>query len=202
MPAAPIPDRLSLRSLREAAAGCEACALHRCASRVVFGEGLKRSTTMLVGETPGDREDLAGHVFVGPAGHLLDRALRTAGLDRSELYLTNAVKHFRFRRRGKRRIHQTPTAEHVNACRPWLEAEITVVRPRVLVLMGAVAAHSLLGSQVRVTVDRGRLMESHIAERVFVTVHPSSILRIEGSRDRRTAFDAFVSDLRVAVGDA
>jgi uracil-DNA glycosylase len=156
---------------------------------------------MLVGETPGDREDLAGHVFVGPAGHLLDRALDAAGLERGELYLTNAVKHFRFRERGKRRIHQTPTAEHVNACRPWLEAEIAVVKPRVLVLMGAVAAHSLLGSKVRVTVDRGQ-MDSDIAERVFVTVHPSSIVRIEDSAERRAAFDVFVSDLRTAVGDA
>ncbi len=202
MPAAPIPDRLSLRSLRDAAVGCRACDLHRCATRVVFGEGLKRSPTMLVGETPGDREDLAGHVFVGPAGHLLDRALETAGLDRGELYLTNAVKHFRFRPRGKRRIHQTPTAEQVNACRPWLEAEIAVVKPRVLVLMGAVAARSLLGSKVRVTADRGRRLDSEIAERVFVTVHPSSIVRIENGRTRRTAFDAFVSDLRTAVGDA
>jgi uracil-DNA glycosylase len=148
---------------------------------------------MFVGEQPGDREDIEGHPFVGPAGLLLDRALERAGIERNDVYITNVVKHFRFRARGKRRIHQRPGREHVQACRPWLDAELSIVKPRVLVCLGAVAAQGLLGNKVRVTKDRGQRIESELAEFVTVTVHPSSILRAEDRRE--SEFEAFVSDL-------
>jgi uracil-DNA glycosylase len=189
-----IPERPTLKSLREAAAGCTACPLHETGTQTVFGEGLKRARLMLVGEQPGDREDIEGHPFVGPAGALLDRALERAGIERADVYVTNVVKHFRFRARGKRRIHQRPGREHVQACRPWLDAELSIVKPRVLVCLGAVAAQGLLGSQVRVTQDRGEPIESELADFVTVTVHPSSILRA-GDR-RETEFEAFVRDLK------
>jgi DNA polymerase len=150
---------------------------------------------MLVGEQPGDREDRDGVPFTGPAGGVLDRALADAGIDRDTVYVTNAVKHFRFEERGKRRIHQRPDARHVAACRPWLEAELAVVRPDVLVCLGAVAAQALLGRQVRVTRDRGRPLESELAPTAMVTVHPSSILRARSDDERRTAYGAFVGDL-------
>jgi uracil-DNA glycosylase family protein len=188
-----IPARPTIPKLREAAQGCRACELYKGATQAVLGEGPAKARAMFVGEQPGDREDIEGHPFVGPAGLLLDRALERAGIERSDVYITNVVKHFRFRARGKRRIHQRPGREHVQACRPWLDAELSIVKPRVLVCLGAVAAQGLLGSKVRVTKDRGRRIESELAEFVTVTVHPSSILRAE---DRREAeFEAFVNDL-------
>ena len=152
---------------------------------------------MFVGEQPGDREDREGHPFVGPAGRVLDRALEAAGIDRRLAYVTNAVKHFRYEQRGKRRIHQRPGAEHIRACRPWLDAELEVVRPRVLVCLGAVAAQALLGSKVKVTKDRGKPLESDLAPVVLVTIHPSAILRERDEPAREEAFAAFVADLRV-----
>jgi len=195
VPEPPVPERPTLPKLREAVQGCRACELWQGTTQAVLGEGPQKAVVMLVGEQPGDREDREGHPFVGPAGGLLDRALEEAGIDRSQAYVTNVVKHFHFRERGKRRIHQRPEAEHIRACRPWLDAELAVVKPRVLVCLGAVAAQALLGRGVRVTKDRGALLESELAERVFVTVHPSSILRAQ-DEDRKQAYADFVRDLR------
>jgi len=198
-PSAPVPDRPTLPKLRDAVQECRACDLWAGATQAVFGEGPASARVVFVGEQPGDREDLQGAVFVGPAGHLLDRALADAGIAREQVYLTNAVKHFRYRQRGKRRIHQRPDAVQVSACRPWLAAELEVVRPRALVCMGAVAAQALLGSKVRVTRDRGQPLDSDLADDVSVTVHPSSILRAPDDAARRKAYDDFVADLaRVA----
>jgi DNA polymerase len=184
----------SLTKLREEVQQCRACELYKGATQAVLGEGPVRARAMLVGEQPGDREDLEGHPFVGPAGALLDRALGDAGISRDAVYITNVVKHFRFRARGKRRIHQRPDREHVEACRPWLDAELALVKPAVLVCLGAVAAQGLLGSKVRVTRDRGVPIESELADWVTVTVHPSSILR--AGEQRHEAYEAFVHDLR------
>jgi len=189
-----VPPRPTLPKLREAVQTCTACELYRDATQAVLGEGPAKARAMLVGEQPGDREDIEGQPFVGPAGALLDRALRDAGIERNDVYITNAVKHFRFRARGKRRIHQRPDREHVQACRPWLDAELAVVKPDVLVCLGAVAAQSLLGNHVRVTKDRGRPIDSDLAGFVTVTVHPSSILR--AGDEREAAFDEFVRDLK------
>ena len=194
-----LPPRLSLKGLREAAAGCRGCELYKDANQTVFGEGKKSSRMMLVGETPGDVEDREGHVFVGPAGHELDRALEKLGIERSDVYLTNAVKHFRFEERGKRRIHQTPTARQITACRPWVRAELRVVKPEALVVMGAVAARTLLGNAFKVTEQRGRVPDSDLAPIVVATVHPSVILRAPDARARRREREAFVNDLRVAL---
>ena len=194
-----LPDRESLKALREAAASCRGCDLHEHATQTVFGEGRKSSPLMLVGETPGDREDRDGHPFVGPAGRELDRALERVGVRRRDAYVTNAVKHFRFQERGKRRIHQRPEARHVKACRPWLEAELRQVRPEALVVMGAVAAQSLLGAAFRVTQHRGELLDSDLAPIVVATIHPSAILRERTDEDRIRQREAFTSDLRVAV---
>jgi len=194
-----LPPRLSLKGLREAAAGCRGCELYKDANQTVFGEGKKSSRMMLVGETPGDVEDREGHVFVGPAGQELDRALDKLGIDRSDVYLTNAVKHFRFEERGKRRIHQTPTARQITACRPWVRAELRVVKPEALVVMGAVAARTLLGNAFKVTEQRGRVPDSDLAPIVVATVHPSVILRAPDARARRREREAFVNDLRVAL---
>jgi DNA polymerase len=188
-----------LDTLREEVRHCTACELYKGATQAVFGEGLVKSEAMFVGEQPGDREDVEGHPFVGPAGRVLDRAFEAAGIDRGAAYVTNAVKHFRYEQRGKRRIHQRPTAEHIKACRPWLDAELAVIEPRVLVLLGAVAAQALLGSQVRVTKDRGRPLESDLAPVVLVTIHPSAVLRERGEPARTAAFDAFVADLKVVA---
>lgn len=204
-PPPPIPARPTLARLRAAAPSCRACELWSGATQVVFGAGAADARAMLVGEQPGDREDVEGEPFVGPAGQLLDRALEEAGIDRAAVYLTNAVKHFRYKARGKRRIHQRPEAVHVAACRPWVEAEIAVVRPAVLVCMGAVAAQALVGRDVRVTRDRGLRIESPLAPYVTVTVHPSSILRAPDEAARREGYEAFVRDLRVvreAIGAA
>jgi uracil-DNA glycosylase family protein len=194
-----LPARESLKALREAAAGCRGCDLYEDATQTVFGEGRKSARLVLVGETPGDREDLAGHPFVGPAGRELDKALERAGVDRREAYVTNAVKHFRFQERGKRRIHQRPDGRHIKACRPWLEAELRQVRPEALVVMGAVAAQSLLGSSFRVTQHRGELLDSDLAPIVVATIHPSAILRERTDEDRVRQREAFTSDLQVAA---
>jgi DNA polymerase len=194
-----LPDRLTLPSLREAAAGCKGCHLWQVGTQTVFGEGSKGAEAMFVGEQPGDQEDKAGKPFVGPAGHVFDEALEAAGIDRSVTYVTNAVKHFKWQARGKRRIHQKPNWTEMTACRPWLEAELAVVKPRVLVLLGATAAQSLLGREFRVTKHRGELLdESDLAEAVTATVHPSSILRGE-PEERERDFAAFVDDLRVVA---
>jgi uracil-DNA glycosylase family protein len=190
-----LPEWLTLAALREAAAGCKGCHLWQVGTQTVFGEGARAADVMFVGEQPGDQEDRAGKPFVGPAGRLLDEALVAAGIDRSKTYVTNAVKHFKWQARGKRRIHQKPNWTEMTACRPWLEAELAVVKPRVLVLLGATAAQSLLGRQFRVTQHRGELVESDLAEAVTATIHPSAILRGEPEQ-REQQFAAFVADLR------
>jgi uracil-DNA glycosylase family protein len=194
-----IPGRPTLRKLVASAAGCTACELYEPATQTVFGEGPARAEVMMVGEQPGDREDIEGHPFVGPAGHVLNRALEEAEIDRRKVYVTNAVKHFRFEPRGKRRIHKKPNAEHIRACRPWLEAELAVVRPKVLVCLGAVAAQALIGRQFRVTQHRGEFIETDLEPLVTATVHPSSILRAPDDRARREAMEAFVRDLRAVA---
>jgi uracil-DNA glycosylase family protein len=190
-----LPAEISMPALHEAAAGCKGCDLWKLGTQTVFGEGPESAAVMFVGEQPGDQEDRAGKPFVGPAGQLLDKALAEAGIDRSTTYMTNAVKHFKWQERGKRRIHQKPTWTEVTACRPWLEAELAVVHPRVLVLLGATAAQSLLGREFRVTQNRRSLVESDLAEAVTATIHPSAILRGEPEQ-RETEFAAFVDDLR------
>jgi uracil-DNA glycosylase family protein len=194
-----VPERLTLESLRQAAAGCTACDLHKLGTQTVFGEGAKASEVMFVGEQPGDQEDLAGKPFVGPAGRVLDEGMVEAGIDRRKAYVTNAVKHFKWQARGKRRIHQKPNAIEMAACRPWLEAELAVVKPRVLVLLGATAAQSLLGSSFRVTKMRGVPVESDLAPNVIATVHPSSILRAPDEEARSQAMRDFVADLKVVA---
>jgi uracil-DNA glycosylase len=193
-----LPAELSLPALREAAAGCRGCHLWQVGTQTVFGEGSREAVAMFVGEQPGDQEDRAGKPFVGPAGRLFDEALEAAAIDRASVYVTNAVKHFKWTARGKRRIHQKPNASEVAACKPWLEAELQVVQPRVLVLLGATAAQALLGRQFRVTQHRGELLESELAEAVTATVHPSSILRGEPA-EREANFGAFVADLKVVA---
>ena len=183
----------TLEQAREAAKGCKRCDLWKSGTQTVFGEGGSKAKLMLVGEQPGDQEDLAGQPFVGPAGKLLDRALDEAGIDRSATYVTNVVKHFKWQPRGKRRIHQKPNAAELAACRPWLDAELEVVKPEALVCLGATAAQALLGRQFRVSKQRGVAVESELAPVVMATVHPSSILR---SDDREAEFALFVEDLR------
>jgi uracil-DNA glycosylase len=191
-----LPKRTTLPSLRKAAAGCRGCDLHKDATQTVFGEGPEDARIMMVGEQPGDREDVAGRPFVGPAGALLDRAIEEAGLARDQIYLTNVVKHFKFVIRGKRRIHKKPDLEEIRACIPWLDAELARIEPKVLVLLGATAAQAILGRSFRVTQHRGEFVESALAPLVTATVHPSSILRSRTDEERRSAFDAFVTDLR------
>ncbi|HZA90074.1 MAG TPA: UdgX family uracil-DNA binding protein [Solirubrobacterales bacterium] len=191
-----IPDRPGLRNLREAAAGCRACPLWKTGTQTVFGAGRRAAKVMLVGEQPGDREDREGKPFVGPAGRVLDQALEEAGIDRGDAYVTNVVKHFKWIPKGKRRIHQKPNREEITACRPWLEAELEVVKPKVMVCLGATAAKALLGSDFRVTQDRGKLVETDLAPIATGTVHPSSILRIDDEDERRLARDEFTDDLR------
>jgi uracil-DNA glycosylase family protein len=191
-----IPSKPSLKRLREAAGTCRACPLWRTGTQTVFGKGSPRSRLMLVGEQPGDREDRAGEPFVGPAGEVLSKALTEAGIDRKAAYVTNVVKHFKWTQgRGKRRLHQRPNTEEISACRPWLDAELQVVRPEVLVCLGATAAKALLGGKIRVTKDRGRFLETDLAPAVSVTVHPSSILRIDDHDERRAAREELVADL-------
>ncbi len=194
-----LPQRRSLGALRAAAADCRGCDLWRPATQTVFGEGPRDATFVLVGEVPGDREDREGRPFVGPAGRELDNALEAAGIDRAETYVTNAVKHFRFEERGKRRIHQKPDAKQIKACRPWLRAELDRLRPEALVLLGATAAKSLLGPSFRLMAERGRPLESDLAPVVVATIHPSSILRGRGSEAREAQRELLVADLRVAA---
>jgi DNA polymerase len=190
----------ALEVVRREAAGCRACPLYKDATQTVFGEGRGDAELMLVGEAPGDQEDRQGHVFVGPAGRVLDRALAAAGLDRSDVYATNAVKHFKYKLRGKRRIHQRPSAGEVAACRHWLEAEVELVGPALIVALGASAAHSLLGRVTPIAANRGRPLPSPLFEPpVLVTAHPSSVLRQRDSESRERALETLVEDLRVAV---
>ena len=195
-----IPSKPTLPRLREAAAGCRGCDLYEGATQTVFGEGLKKAKVMFVGEQPGDREDIDGKPFVGPAGRMFDKALVEAGIDRSEVYVTNVVKHFKYTMRGKRRIHQRPDAEQIAACRPWLEAELGQVRPQVLVCLGATAAKALLGPRFKVTQQRGAFVESELAPLATGTVHPSSILRAPDDEARRRAYRDFVEDMRAIAG--
>jgi uracil-DNA glycosylase family protein len=196
-----VPSRHTLPTLRKAAAGCRGCELWEDATQTVFGEGTRRAELVLVGEQPGDKEDLAGEPFVGPAGRQLDEVLERAGIDRGAVYLTNAVKHFKWRPRGKRRLHQTPRAGEVEACRPWLEAEIDAVSPRAVVALGGTAAKALFGSKVRVMRDRGRQLDTPLAPVGAVTIHPSAILRLRDHDEREEARAAMVADL-VAVAEA
>ena len=191
---------MELDEVRAEAAGCRACPLWKTGTQTVFGEGSDSAEVMFVGEQPGDQEDKQGRPFVGPAGRLLDEALEAAGIDRGSTYVTNAVKHFKWEARGKRRIHAKPTWTEQMACRPWLEAELEVVQPRILVCLGATAAQSLLGKQFRVTKERGRWLDSELAEWVTATIHPSSILRQRDDESRRRELDGFVKDLRLVAG--
>jgi uracil-DNA glycosylase family protein len=194
-----LPERRNLKSLREAAADCRGCHLYAPAIQTVFGEGLKRARLMMVGEMPGDREDKAGHVFVGPAGRELDKALERVGIVRADVYITNVVKHFKFEERGKRRIHQTPKKGEVDACLPWLREELRIVAPEALVLLGATAAKALLGSRFRLTRERGRPIDSELAPFVTATVHPSAILRAPDDEARMAEREAFTADLQVVA---
>jgi uracil-DNA glycosylase family protein len=191
-----LPAQLSMAQLRESAAGCTGCDLYKCATQTVFGEGAGRASIMLVGEQPGDQEDLAGRPFVGPAGKILDKALAEAGIVRRDLYVTNAVKHFKWEPQGKRRKHKKPSATEIAACRPWLEAEIAVVKPRVIICLGATAAQAAFGKAVRLNELRGRPWSTSIAPIVFVTVHPSAVLRHPDPVEREREYRGFVEDLR------
>jgi uracil-DNA glycosylase family protein len=193
-----VPEKRSLPKLREAAADCTACPLHETGTQTVFGEGSSMAEVVFVGEQPGDQEDLQGKPFVGPAGKLLDKALEDAGIDRSQVYVTNVVKHFKWQARGKRRIHQKPNWSEIAACRPWLEAELEVIEPRVLVCLGATAAQALLGRDFRVSRQRGELVESDLAENVIATVHPSSILRADDEA-REQEYRELVGDLKTVA---
>jgi DNA polymerase len=193
---AELPQRRTIRTLTGAARGCRACHLWRRATQTVFGEGSASAAVMLIGEQPGNDEDLAGHPFVGPAGRILNEALEQAGIDRRRTYVTNVVKHFKWEPRGKRRIHAKPKAGEIGACRPWLDAEIAVIHPRIIVCLGATAAKALLGNAFKVSIDRGRFVDSPLAPLVTATVHPSSILREPDSNARREAMKAFVKDLK------
>jgi len=195
-----LPGRPTLKSVADVAAGCKACDLYKRGTQTVFGEGPKGARVMLVGEQPGDAEDLAGHPFVGPAGKLLDRALEQAGIDRAAVYVTNVVKHFKWEPRGKRRIHAKPNAGEISACRPWLETEIALVKPHALVCLGATAAQALLGKGFKVSKQRGEFVESSFAPLVMATVHPSSILRAQDDESRREEMQQFVADLKRLAG--
>jgi uracil-DNA glycosylase len=192
-----VPDRPTLRTAREAAKSCKGCWLWSLGTQTVFGEGTRQAEVLIVGEQPGDQEDKAGRPFVGPAGRLLDKALDEAGIDRERVYVTNAVKHFKWERGAKsaRRIHKKPNDAEIRACRPWLDAELALVRPRYIIALGATAAQALLGKQFRVTKDRGKAMPSPLAEAVFATVHPSSVLRAPDATARAVAERAFIADL-------
>jgi uracil-DNA glycosylase family protein len=195
-----VPDTRSLRALRAAAADCRGCPLYGPATQTVFGEGPRRAALMLVGEMPGDREDLAGKVFVGPAGRELDAALESVGIARQDAYITNVVKHFKFEERGKRRIHDTPKKSEVDACLPWLRQELRLVKPQVLVILGATAGKALLGSGFRLTRSRGDRLESDLAPFVTATIHPAAILRARDDAARSAERDAFREDLAVVAG--
>ena len=197
-PAQP-PETTSWSALREAAKDCEACHLYGRATQTVFGEGPKGAAMMLVGEQPGDYEDVVGKPFGGPAGQIMDQALEEAGIDRTQVYVTNAVKHFKWEPRGKRRIHQKPNSRETAACRPWLEAELRIVKPKLVVAMGATAAQTIFGPTFRVTRERGKVLSSKLTPRVLATVHPSSLLRQPDEASREREYKLFVTDLRAAV---
>jgi len=194
-----IPARPTLPAVREAAKDCTACDLYKRGTQTVFGEGSRRAEILFVGEQPGDQEDLAGRPFVGPAGKLLDRALAEAGIERAAVYVTNVVKHFKWEPRGKRRIHKKPNAGEIAACRPWLDAEIQIVRPRAIVCLGATASQALLGRAFKVTAHRGELLASPLAPIVLATVHPSSLLRAPDDETRRRETERFIDDLRAVA---
>jgi len=194
-----MPDQIDYVSLRNAAQGCQGCDIYKHATQAVFGEGSLRPTVMFVGEQPGDEEDLSGHPFVGPAGRLFNKALEDAGIDRDKTYVTNAVKHFKWKPQGKRRLHEKAKASEIEACLPWLAAELEVIAPKILVCLGATAAQALLGKDFRVTRERGRWLASPMAERVLATVHPSSILRAYDERVRVEQYGMFIDDLRVVT---
>jgi uracil-DNA glycosylase family protein len=194
-----VPDTNSLNTLRQAAEDCRGCPLYAPATQVVFGEGPRRAPLMMVGEMPGDREDRAGHVFVGPAGRELDAALERAGIARADAYVTNVVKHFKFRERGKRRIHDTPKKSEVDACLPWLREELRLVKPDVMLFLGATAAKALLGSSFRLTRSRGEPLESDLAPCVMATIHPAAILRAPDGESRQAEREAFTRDLEAVA---
>lgn len=194
-----IPPDATLEKVRKAAAGCRACNLWKTGTQTVFGEGKKTSKVMFVGEIPGDKEDLAGHPFVGPAGKLLDHALEAAAIDRKEAYVTNVVKHFKWEPRGKRRLHKKPRASEIKACRPWLDAELSLIKPKIIVCLGATAAQSLLGKTFSVTRSRGRFVDSELAPYVMATIHPSALLRLPEGVDREAEMEHFIQDLRNIV---
>ena len=191
-----LPAHISIESLRDAVQRCQGCDLYQHATRAVFGEGETSARLVLVGEQPGDKEDRTGRPFVGPAGRVLDEALETAGIPRDQVYVTNAVKHFKFRMRGKRRLHEKPTQYEMRACRPWLEHELQLIAPEILVLLGATAAQSLLGSSFRITRHRGEVLDTPWARWTFATVHPSSVLRIPDADARQAARDALFLDVQ------
>ena len=193
-----LPARRDLASLANAASGCKGCELYKNATQTVFGEGDTEARVMLVGEQPGDREDIEGLPFVGPAGRILDKAMKDIGVTREQYYVTNIVKHFKWSPKGKRRIHEKPRASEVRACLPWLEAEIDAVRPELIVCLGATAAAGLIGASAKVSTHRGKVVESNYGA-CLVTTHPSSILRAETPEERRAAYDAFLADLRAGV---
>lgn len=197
----PPEGRRTLPQLRAAAQSCRGCDLYKNATQAVFGEGPRRARVLMLGEQPGDQEDLAGHPFVGPAGRVLDRALTEAGIDRELVFVTNAVKHFKWKPRGKRRIHAGPTAGEVRACKPWLIAEVMAVKPRLIVCLGATAARSLLGPKFRITVDHGRIHDHELGPRVMATIHPSAVLRMPEKAEREAAFAGLVADLAAAKGE-
>jgi uracil-DNA glycosylase len=192
-----VPPNPTLENLREAAAGCKGCHLWRLGTQTVFGEGPRRARVMLVGEQPGDKEDLAGHPFVGPAGQMLNSALEDAGIDREEVYTTNAVKHFKWEPANGRRLHKKPNTREIKACRPWLDNEIAQVQPEIIVCLGATAAQALLGKDFRLTQHRGEFVESSLAPFVIATLHPSALLRMPDEESRRAARESFVDDLKL-----
>ena len=194
-----LPTHLDLKALAEAARGCTACDLYRGATQTVFGEGPRKAKIILIGEQPGDREDLAGHPFVGPAGLLLDESLRAAGIERKEVYITNVVKHFKFTLRGKRRLHQKPNSREIHACRPWLEAELAVIKPKALVCLGATPAQALMGREFRITLHRGEIIATDYCARTLATWHPAAILRMPDKDRRQEMRDQLVDDLRQAI---
>src|SRR5438552_6975983 len=195
-----MPERITLAALREAAKGCHGCPLYKTGTQTVFGEGRKDSRIIMIGEQPGDQEDKAGHPFVGPAGRILNDALEEVGIDRDDVYVTNAVKHFKWEPRGTRRIHSKPSAREVQACKPWLSVELQVLKPEMVVCLGATAAQALMGKDFRITKSRGEIFrDTQYAPWLMATAHPSSILRMPSSEDRETARRAFVADLRVAA---
>jgi DNA polymerase len=194
-----VPDTTSVRKLSAAAHECTGCDLYKNATQVVFGSGPQKARVMFVGEQPGDQEDRQGMPFVGPAGAMLDKALEDAGIPRDDVYVTNAVKHFSWEPRGKRRIHKKPRASEIKACRPWLEAELRAVKPAVLVCLGATAAQSVLGAQFKLMQSRGQVHTSALAERVVATIHPSAVLRAPDSEGRRLAYESLVADLKVVA---